>query len=234
MAEKKMGKARLVTLLLVVLLALQVCAAAPADDAQQLKLLPGQWTLTDEDQDESGQVETVLAILTLGEDGRMSFYCPGTGYVFEGAWAAAYMPDDLDRLILLFASTDSPEHAGSEYHVECTYGFYTESWVENDTGYTALILEDAGCSGVSPIEELLGFNGAALYRKQGPNMRVIKCRDYVSLRQTRSTSSTRLAKVPLGALVLAFPEEGEENGFISCVYRGEYGYILAEYLEPVE
>ena len=34
--------------------------------------------------------------------------------------------------------------------------------------------------------------------------------------------------------MLAYPEYGAENGFIYCVYQGEEGYILAEYLEPVE
>ena len=58
------------------------------------------------------------------------------------------------------------------------------------------------------------------------------CKDYVSLRSKASKSSTRLAKVPLGASVLAYPDE-EQNGFILCVYQDEYGYILAEYLEPI-
>ena len=35
-------------------------------------------------------------------------------------------------------------------------------------------------------------------------------------------------------MVLAYPEFGEKDGFILCVYHDEYGYILADYLEPVE
>ena len=33
--------------------------------------------------------------------------------------------------------------------------------------------------------------------------------------------------------MLAYPEE-EQNGFILCVYHSEYGYILSDYLAPVE
>lgn len=106
--------------------------------------------------------------------------------------------------------------------------------MENDTEHTYLILEETGCSGVSPFTDLYGYPSAALHREQGPNMRVVNCSHYVSLREKRSTASARLAKVPLGAQVLAFPEAGEENGFIQCVYHDEYGYILSEYLRPVE
>jgi hypothetical protein len=138
-------------------------------------------------------------------------------------------------MTLLFTSTDNPSRAGSDYRVECAYEAYTESWVENDTRITCLILNPPiRCSGVSPFEEVYGEDGAALVREQGPNMRVVKCKEFVSLREERSTSARRLAKVPLGALVLAFPEYGEENGFIYCVYHDEEGYILAEYLQPVE
>ena len=87
---------------------------------------------------------------------------------------------------------------------------------------------------MTPFEEMYGYDGAALYSRKEPNMRVVKCSSYVSLRTKRSKSSARLLKVPLGALVLAFPESGEENGFLLCLYHNEYGFILKEYLEPVE
>ena len=64
------------------------------------------------------------------------------------------------------------------------------------------------------------------------DMRVVNCSSYVSLREKRSTASARIAKVPLGAEVLAYPEE-EQNGFVLCVYGEQYGYILKEYLEPI-
>ena len=109
-----------------------------------------------------------------------------------------------------------------------------EGWDEDDVQNTWCILEPVSCSGVSPFEELSGFDGAALHREQGPNMRVVNCKESVSLREKRSKTSARLAKVPLGALVLAFPDAGDENGFLLCMYHNQYGYILAEYLAPVE
>ena len=65
-------------------------------------------------------------------------------------------------------------------------------------------------------------------------MKVVNCSSYVSLRAKRSKSAKRLAKIPLGAKVIAFPEAGEEKGFLWCLYQGTYGYILKEYLQPVE
>ena len=60
-------------------------------------------------------------------------------------------------------------------------------------------------------------------------MRVTNCKEWVSLRQSPSESAKRLAKVPLGALVTDC--EWAENDFISCVWEGKSGYILAKYLE---
>ena len=90
------------------------------------------------------------------------------------------------------------------------------------------------CSGVSPFEAYYGDPIPALHRDRGPNMRVVNCKEFVSLRETRSTSAPRLMKVPLGAKVLAFPEYGDAKGFIYCVYQGEEGYILKDYLQLIE
>ena len=70
----------------------------------------------------------------------------------------------------------------------------------------------------------------------GPNMRVVNCKKDVSLRATPSRSAKRLAKVPLGAEVLAWTDgggEGEADDFLACEYKGKTGYILREYLEPI-
>ena len=200
------------------------------DDAELLMELPGEWA---DEQEGAGTV------LTLKENGEMSLYCygaeGGSAYTCEGTWSYQSVPDTGSQLTLLFTSTDDPSKAGNEYRVECVYAAYTESWVENDTLTTCLILNPPiRCSGVSPFEEIYGSNDAALYREQGPNMRVVRCKEYVSLRAERSKSSKRVAKVPLGALVLAYPEAGEENGFILCSYHDEEGYILAEYLQAIE
>ncbi len=70
----------------------------------------------------------------------------------------------------------------------------------------------------------------------GPNMRVAHCKKDVSLRAKPSRNAKRLAKVPLGAEVLAWTDgggEGEADDFLACEYRGKTGYILREYLEPI-
>ena len=73
-------------------------------------------------------------------------------------------------------------------------------------------------------------------------MRVVRCRDYVSLRATPDKTGKVLAKVPLGAIVLycsnnvnkyansAYKKQREL--FIRCEYEGQEGYILKKYLEP--
>ena len=203
-------------------------------DAEFLSELPGKWAYTTDTEEESA----ILAFLTLEEDGKASLSCYDEGgeyaYSCEGTWAYEPVPSDSGHLTLLFTWTDNQSYAETGYNVECVYVAYTESWVENDTLITYLILNPPiSCSGVSPFEALYGEDGVALHREQGPNMRVVKCKEYVSLREERSTSAKRLVKVPLGAHVLAFPEYGEDNGFIYCVYNGEEGYILLEYLEPI-
>ena len=57
---------------------------------------------------------------------------------------------------------------------------------------------------------------------------VAYCKEWVSLRQTASTKSERLEKVPLGKSVYFLSDAG--NGFSHVYYDGEYGYILSEYL----
>ena len=241
MAEKWTGRTFGLILAVVLFVGALACApAARADDAETLRMIPGRWTCTDEVQEDGEEeIRTAdIAFLTFGEDGTLSMRCNDRNgeyaWTCEGTWSSELVTDGMDRLTLRFTSTDNPMRAGSEYSVECVYNIYSESWVENDTEIIYLILEDGICSDTSPFEELTGYDGAAIHRENGPNMRVVNCSNYVSLREKPSKSSARLAKVPLGALVLAFPEAGEENGFITCIYRDEYGFILSEYLEPAE
>ena len=60
-------------------------------------------------------------------------------------------------------------------------------------------------------------------------MQVVKCSDYVSLRETPDTKAKRLAKVHLGEYVIYCTEA--ENGFVHCTWDGKSGYILAKYLK---
>ena len=70
----------------------------------------------------------------------------------------------------------------------------------------------------------------AAVHAEGIDMRVTNCREWVSLRQKQDTSSRRLAKVPLGAVVTDCV--ADDFGFIRCTWQGQTGYILQQYLEP--
>ena len=73
-------------------------------------------------------------------------------------------------------------------------------------------------------------------------MRVVRCRDYVSLREKPDKTSAALAKVPLDAIVfyctqnyqqyLVASYKKQKELFIRCEYEGQEGYILKKYLVP--
>lgn len=58
-------------------------------------------------------------------------------------------------------------------------------------------------------------------------MRIVNCKDWVSLREYASTSAPRIAIVPLGASVEA---TWYNYQFAECEYQGVTGYILLSYL----
>ncbi len=238
MTGKHLGAAHVISFLLILFLVMPVSPiTASAGDEGLAKELIGSWY--DDPEIAEDDEREISPTLTFSEDGTMSLLCCGKdgeyAFSYEGTWKFEYVPDLNDQVTFLFTATDNPAYAGKEYRVECVYEAYTESWDENDTLFTYLILTQVSSDGVTPFDDVYGDGwGVALHREQGPNMRVVKCKDYVSLRKKRSTASARLVRVPLGAPVLAFPEYGDENGFIFCLYHGQYGYILAEYLEPVE
>ena len=72
-------------------------------------------------------------------------------------------------------------------------------------------------------------------------MRVVNCRDYVSLRATPDKTGTVLAKVPLGSIVLYCSNDVKQYApgnyrkqaelFIRCEFEGQEGYILKKHLE---
>jgi len=77
--------------------------------------------------------------------------------------------------------------------------------------------------------------------KKGPGyigaMRVVRCREYVSLRELPWKDSDCLEEVPLGDIVYyCQPVRGIVNNqshlFVQCEYNGEFGYVLKKYLEP--
>lgn len=64
-----------------------------------------------------------------------------------------------------------------------------------------------------------------------PVMRVVNCKEWVSLRSAPDTKADRICKVPLGALV--HDCSWYDESFILCNYNGQQGYILVDYLEEM-
>ena len=59
-------------------------------------------------------------------------------------------------------------------------------------------------------------------------MRVVNCKQWVSLREEPDSLSDRLLKVPKGAVVEAY---AYDDTWFACEYKGEFGYILSYYLD---
>ena len=62
-------------------------------------------------------------------------------------------------------------------------------------------------------------------------MRVIRCKEYVTLRAEPYKTAKALAKVPLGAIVYNCSKIKQKKSFVYAEYEGLQGYILLEYLE---
>lgn len=239
MSENRNGRMVFV-LVLVVILVLQIWeTAAMAEESEEPNVTPGTWIYTDIVDDE----ETDLAMLLLEKDGTMTLYRNGENEcIYAGRWSSELITDEAseyshnDKLTLHFTLTDDPEYVGKEYDVECIHYVYAEGWIENDCRLTYMITTASESDGICPLKALCSDENdePVLHKTERPNMQIVNCKNYVSLRESRSTKSARLAKVPLGAVVFAFPEDSGENGFTWCVYQDEYGYILSEYLKPVE
>ena len=98
------------------------------------------------------------------------------------------------------------------------------------TVLTALLLLALGtpllcCAGAEAFYE--GYDYADLQNLVGA-MEVVNCTSYASLRAYPNTSSERLARVPLGAVVTNC--WGWDNRFTFCSYDGIDGYILTQNL----
>ena len=62
-------------------------------------------------------------------------------------------------------------------------------------------------------------------------MRVVWCKEFVSLREEPKKTSNRLAEVPLGDIVYSCTDIGDYR-FYKCEYQGLTGYVLKGYLIP--
>lgn len=74
------------------------------------------------------------------------------------------------------------------------------------------------------------FPGAVAENVFGEEFRVVRCNEYITLRDLPSTKAEALDRVPLGATVTAFNRD--ENGFMRVHYAGKLGYVLEKYLDP--
>lgn len=73
-------------------------------------------------------------------------------------------------------------------------------------------------------------------------MRVVRCREFVSLREAPDKKADTLAEVPLGAIVLyctcnerlyaKAQYRSQIHMYVRCEYEGQEGYIMRKYLEP--
>ncbi len=92
-------------------------------------------------------------------------------------------------------------------------------------------LKAANYSAKSQDESVVSKNEGKYPAINGP-MTVVNCNEWVSLREKKSSSSARLAKVPLGAQVTNCVQVSDD--FIYCYYNGLWGYIQVDYLYNAE
>ena len=88
-------------------------------------------------------------------------------------------------------------------------------------------------TGIAMLLALLLLMGASACAQDGyiGCMKVIKCQEWVSLREAPDAASACLIEVPLGSLVENCREESK--AFHYAEYNGMSGYIMAQYLEPI-
>lgn len=65
----------------------------------------------------------------------------------------------------------------------------------------------------------------------GEYMKVVNCKESVTLRKTASTSGREICQIPLGGVVYAIKEGA--NGFFMVEYNGMQGFVLKKYLGSV-
>ena len=79
---------------------------------------------------------------------------------------------------------------------------------------------------------ILSLLGSTALAELGNRLKVVKCEEYVTLREEPSTSAAALARVPLGKAV---DDVGDRHGdFTHVSYKGREGYVLTKYLRLKE
>ena len=114
-------------------------------------------------------------------------------------------------------------YRANESYICCEYGG-TRGYIAS--GY----LKKANYT-VSARDESVVAAAAGKYTAVSGTMEVVRCADWVSLREKASSSSARLARVPLGTRLEDCVRVSDR--FVYCCYRGVWGYVDIEYLEPI-
>ena len=62
---------------------------------------------------------------------------------------------------------------------------------------------------------------------------VVNCREWISLRQYRSTAAPRVTTIPLGEWVWIY-NGSYRDGFLEAEYNGMHGYVLDAYIKYIK
>ncbi len=111
----------------------------------------------------------------------------------------------------------------TESYVSCEYG--------GVRGYIASSYLKKANYKVSSRDDSVVEKAAGKYPVISGAMEVVRCTEWVSLREKASSSAARLARVPLGYRVEDCVQVSDS--FVYCCYRGVWGYIDIAYLEEV-
>lgn len=71
--------------------------------------------------------------------------------------------------------------------------------------------------------------GAAAEFEVGDELRVVNCKEYVTLREEASKSADALARIPLGQKIVCLEDDNGE--FVRVWVDGRRGYVLRRYLD---
>ena len=73
----------------------------------------------------------------------------------------------------------------------------------------------------------------ALADSESVDMKVIKCKERVNIRQYPNINSVIVGKAPLGAVLVGCQKAAKGSDWYAVIYEGVAGYIRGDFLEPV-
>ena len=113
-----------------------------------------------------------------------------------------------------------PLGAAVSFMGNASNGFYKVSY-NGSTGYAL-----ASYLSVDPYDHYVASTTATDLSWRG---KVVRCNEFITLRNTPSTKGEELIKIPVGAIVTVY--SGADNGFYYINYGGIEGYALASYID---